>query len=466
VMPFCFSCAQKTPSDGEGSGTETETNVFEEYHRDPGLEYQTFDNRSFRILASTRARDVIYNEEVLSDVINESVHDRNVYVEDVYGVEIVGILRDDINFAVHQSVFSGIAEYDIVENALSEYAVLIDRGELLDLHSIPYLDLSKEWWDADCVENMSVAHSLYFCTGDIMITDEMGCWAITYNRDIATNNNLPNLYELVDAHEWTYDRMYALAAGVSDAAYHDKMDYFSITWGIISENANSYMMWQGSGYQLIVKDKDSDIPAFSPLSESSYDAMVKIYTMQKDKNVTLLDSDIVGVAGDNVDDRIFSEGHALFDVGSMSGVESMREYDMDFGVLPMPKLDDTIPNYYASMNPSQTYAVAIPSNSPDLAFTGYITQVLGCESVDTLLEAYYEKTLVHKGLRKEDDEKMLDLIFQNRVFDLSQVFSWASALMQEIGSVKNTGRLKSLADAYETSINKQINTFLTKHGLA
>ena len=363
------ACAVPEPPVQETKPVGNQPGETDSYHADPGLPSFWFDNKSFTFMGleiverENPARDIIYFEDVQSDMINEAVHDRNIYIEETYGVSIEAAWssREDMPAEVERAINAGLPNCQAMENGIGYYGAMFEKGYLVDLNAMsPYLDLSQAWWDANCYEAMSVCGYLFFATGDIMITDKMATWAISFNRDLITDHNLENPYDLVDSYQWTYDKMYEMAAAVSDAEFHDPEDYFGITWGLCSQVANSYLMWYGCGNTILGKD-ENDIPVTNTLTESAYDAMMDIATMQFDKNVTILQSNIKGVSSffDGTI-KIFQIGHSLFFCGATNMIEWLREYDMDFGVLPMPMADELQKAYYSGISSSQSCALAIP----------------------------------------------------------------------------------------------------------
>ncbi|MBQ7930032.1 MAG: hypothetical protein IJ334_03340, partial [Clostridia bacterium] len=55
-----------------------------------------------------------------------------------------------------------------------------------------------------------------------------------------------------------------------------------------------------------------------------------------------------------------------------------------------------------------------------------ITEALNSHSTDTVLKAYYDVSLTTKYSRDEETGRMLDLIFDNLVYDVSIVYDIAS----------------------------------------
>ena len=458
----------------------TETTEPDTSHPVSGLPAKDYGGQDFRILGRNdqckfwgRARDIVYdNELTTTNSINEAVRDRNQYIEDLYKVNIKGTFVDnETRTAVSRAKDAGRDEYEIVEDAFAVFAQLVDDGLLENLNEFSsYLDFSQSYWNQNCRREMSIGGALYFIQGDILTTDKEGCWSISFNRDLVNNNNaLENPYTLVDSKAWTLDKMYEMGMLVCNASQYAADDYFNITWGVVSSSSNTFYLWQGSGTQLIVKDAVTDLPSLAPLTEGAYDAMISAAKLNFDTSVTLFAENIKGVTDVYFDGatKIFQTGHALFKIGSLSIVEWMREYDTDFGVLPLPKATATQENYYSTTNTNYAFSLAIPTSNQNHEFTAIITQALACESSATLLDAYYDKTLVYKGLRRPEDVRMLDLIFASRLYDLSEAFTWASPLISQIGNVKSESKVKSIRskyDSYKTNIDKSIGAFLEKHG--
>ena len=117
--------------------------------------------------------------------------------------------------------------------------------------------------------------------------------------------------------------------------------------------------------------------------------------------------------------EMFAGGQVLFRTSVFSAIKKLRKYDdgIEFGIVPLPKYDENQENYYS------------PSDS-----------------------AYYETTLKHLDTRDDESEVMLDLIFDNKKFDiganynfggLADMFSQlasagSSDIVSEFESISNT----------------------------
>jgi len=81
---------------------------------------------------------------------------------------------------------------------------------------------------------------------------------------------------------------------------------------------------------------------------------------------------------------------------------------------------------------------------------------------------YYDKTLKLKKMDDPEDERMLDLLFQNRTFDLGAVYDWAgptAGMLQfytsMIGSESSEiiSVYESKRDSFQAAIDATIDTF-------
>lgn len=480
TTPKATSAPKTNVSSSEEQTTEPETT--QSQHAPNNLPSLTFNGEDFRIMANAAigdnaARDIVFLEDVLTNSINEAVRDRNDYIEDTYDVKIKAAWAEsaDDTLAKSRSAHkTNLVLCEFVSTNYNNFGIMIQEGLLVDLNSLKYTDLSQPYWNQNCRNNMSIAHKLFFESGDLLTTDKEGTWSIAFNRDLVNNNpTLRSLYDIVDEGGWTYDVMYQYMKAVCDYESHDPNDQFGITWGSATEPGNTYKMWQGAGTQLIVKDPITDLPMLGEFTDASFNSMILVGNVQYDKTVAILQQDIKNLpaGGGNFEGiiKLFQIGKALFKVGSMSVVEWMRDHDADFGVLPMPKYNEEQKEYFSSQSESFAYAIGMPSVLPvdRRDFASFVIEALCCESTATVLEGYYDKTLKYKGLRKEEDERMLDLVFKNRMYDLTLVFDWAGSLVSDIGNVKTQKQatsIKNKYDKYKGSVEKAINSFLTKNG--
>ena len=115
---------------------------------------------------------------------------------------------------------------------------------------------------------------------------------------------------------------------------------------------------------------------------------------------------------------MFANDQALFFMQLLDLVTYFRDMQTDFGILPLPKLDEEQDRYYSTIGSWHSVFLCAPSVQADAERTGAILEALAYESYKTVTPAYYEKTLVGKYIRDDESREMVDIILSSHVYDL------------------------------------------------
>ena len=139
----------------------------------------------------------------------------------------------------------------------------------------------------------------------------------------------------------------------------------------------------------------------------------------------------------------------LFYLYGLGSIHGMRETDVDFGILPIPKANESQDRYYNNVNYWANAYMCLPRTNGNMERTSVITDVLAAESHYTLRVAYYDIAMKNKMVRDAVSAEMLDLIFENRAYDI--------AIQYTIGNIVDvfcsmfTDGGKEVASKYESS---------------
>ena len=156
----------------------------------------------------------------------------------------------------------------------------------------------------------------------------------------------------------------------------------------------------------------------------------------------------------------FIEGRSLFYGEVMFHVNRLREMADDFGIIPMPKYDEAQEHYITYTNPAGLMLV-IPKTTADVGCTGSVLEAMASLSHTTLTPAYYDNALKGKFARDNDSGAMLDLIFENRVYDLTQIYGWGSMPSSDNAlALKGSSDLASLIAQKQSAIDTSIEKFV------
>ena len=431
-----------------------------------------FNGYEFSILANSTAynphwfsRD-IYVEEETGETINDAVYSRNRAIEEKYNITIKGAFTANQFNDAKKSILAGDNAYDVYSIPLQgATASLAQASMLVNLKDVPYVDLEKPWWDQKANEQLSIANKLMFTINDLLIIDKDALFIFLFNKDVIQEMGLEDPYQLVRDGKWTVDKMWDMAKVVTRDINGDGIMDDSDRYGLISQTHTMHGNVVGAGHFVITKDKD-DLPVLNitdPMIQESYAKWIEI---KNDRVNTIVAQDYSSKYADIWDQQLqmLNEKRGLWLYTGMNRVTLLREMECNFGILPNPKHDESQKEYYNAVHAWCTTAISIPITS-DLERTGMILEALTAESYYTLRPAYYDISLKSKLMRDDESGEMLDLIFNNRCYDLGHVYNWGGIfdMFGTITQQKSTNFVSAyekLLPRVETAMQKTIDEII------
>ena len=484
LVPTLASCSDNTPAETKETTAQQETSQTAESTDASADESETEDERIKPNIPESadfggdditflhwynpawtetvrQSRD-IYAEGITGEAINDAVYNRNVKIEDAYKVKIALQLEQstDIASMVGQQVTAGDSTYDVVYQILSAAPALIQKSYFHNLFNVPNIDLEKPWWDQNSISSLSTMGILPLVSTSINVNDKDATAALAFNKTIAENNQLEDLYTLVREGKWTYDKLTEMA----EATYNDSNGDGTMTpddvYGFLGGRDVIDSLYHGSGSQFITKNEN--------------DEFVFTFGTERDVDVISKGIDIVNSSwyfnhhawkdqSDILYRQIFETGHGLFFWMRLDDVTNMRAGDADFGIIPIPKYEEAQDKYYSLVSQHTTGLMSIPITcaGDELSMVGMVLEALAAESHYTLIPEYIETSLKTKNSRDAESADMLDIILGNRVFDPMNVYSFANfgdAIMDAADA--NNKDMASLIKSKEKLVNKSIEKVL------
>ena len=420
----CSDAGDKTGTTADPSGTaETEPDETRVY---PDLPDVKFDGYEFRmahweISGATILYDLDADEET-GDIINDSVYKRNLAIEENYNVQISAdyLNHADLINTCTKTVRAGDLPYDVYFPRTYESTQLVQQGVLLDLHTLPYIDWDKPWWDSQSVAELSLSGMLPMVEGDITLMDKSATACIFYNKKVQKDNAIEDLYQLVYRNEWTLDKMVSLSRSVTADLNGDSVLDGNDRWGVVAYDDWTYIMLHGSDCRYASKDEnDSPIIAFD--NERTFTVAQKILDLMWDETFFLHTNKL---AGGPTPIAMMAADQMLFYVERIVVTEKLRAVESDFGILPVPKFDENQKNYGHSVSIHNSGILTVPLNAVELEMTGILLEALAAESRYVVIPAYYDIVLKDKYTRDAESVDMLDTILGNRVYDLGEFYQF------------------------------------------
>lgn len=414
LLASLAACGSDTPetSDSTGSSADETTEV-------PEVKYD-FGGRDYRILCRTDRSYEFDIDESTGDIVDDAVWERNMRVENNYNISIKPITADGNwsnreNFIglITSSVLSGDDEYDLVAGYNGYITTLITQGCLSDL-SKSGIDFSNPWWYSGFNDNVSIGGKMFFCLGDASLTMWENLEVVYFNRGLIADFKLDSPYELVNNDEWYFDTMRKMCAAVSSDLDQNSVYDDNDRWGMIFYNIRDLAVYLGNSYCSFNKD---GYPVLSLYSERMVDAYSKLYEFLNPSNEA---HQFVP----DVDQKVFTEGRALFFQAPLRYAELMRTSEVDFGMVPFPKYDANQDRYYTTVVDDLS-VFCVPVSIKDLSYSGLILDALCRESSELVIPKYYDQALKYKYTRDNESEEMLNVARDSIWFDFGFIYSQA-----------------------------------------
>ena len=388
-------------------------------------------------------RDVLAEEEN-GDGVNDAVYRRNMIIMDMFNCTIAEQKYNESSAllaGIKKSVDSGDGQFDAAYIRFGPNLNALSTGNYLhDLTRTANIDLTRPWWDQNCIAQTSIAGRLFAVAGDIEILDKGAINAFVFNKQLWVNYQIENLYSLVKEGKWTLDKLLELSKQISeDLDGNGQMDE-NDRYGLLYYRDSIPAFLTGTD-EYIAKKDENDLPYMSFNSEKLYNSLEAIYDVIYDENVAFHSMRAFGDAGFEAGGvKMFQDAQVLLMYIRMTEIEPLRGMETDFGILPFPKYDENQKNYMSLVNAVVGSALAIPSTAdPDIS--GAVLEAMAYESRYTLLPAYYDVMLKTKISRDSDSEEMLNIIFGNKTYDLGGIYAFGgieTELMYHTVDLKRT----------------------------
>ncbi len=401
------------------------------------------------------------------DIMNDAVYERNVEVEERFNIKISKEVNSDYLNMFRNSVLAGEDSWDVLDaNAMETAKNSAEYG--LSADDLPYIDLTRDWWDLEVIEKSALGGKNYALSGDINLVDDDSLWVIYFNKRLAEEYKVGDLYQMVWDGKWTFDALKKAAAGATSDINGDGALDYNDQWGFVaSSNHALSMLWSGGG-MLGTLNKDGTMEMALD-SARNVDVFTKIFDVFSDKaSVMVIDRDIPGKVGDltnwNYSYQMFGEGRSLFFGYCLYTLPNFRDMEDEFGYLPCPKYDESQKEYASIMQSWVGTALLVPKSASDPERTSIILEAMASSAKHYITPAYYDVVLTRKYSRDDESSAIIDLLRNNRQFDLVYTYNFGNirSMNKVLIADSNTiaSSLASLKDATKSAYEEAYKAVL------
>lgn len=397
--------------------------------------------------------DFIATEEN-GDVINDATYKRNLWLEENYGFTLNAEYSADTSCnELLTYVLAGEDSYDAYF-PMGKYAgSAASQGLLYNLYDLKYLDLENDCWNHMFTDSLEIAGKIFYATGAISTNSYDAVRVFFFNKTMADKYQLEDPYQLVRDGKWTFDKFNEMAVKCADDINGDTEmtaeDQFGLSW----QTTIGTLCFIYGADERVIKNDSNGLPVLNLESER----FTEVFTKVRD---TLSDHNVFYNASDDTYLQMFYEERSLFSTEVLEVAKRLRPYDVDFGILPLPKWNEEQDEYVQYVDTWCISPVTVPKTNTNLDRTGFIIQAIAEASQEFLVEPYYETVLSEKALRDRESVEMLDIVMNNFVLDNVDMFQWGN-ITNNLRNAMNTDLdLASFVASNKSTIEEQMNKTL------
>ncbi len=474
TLTACGDSSAETTADAAGEQTPAETAAGEQEpeYTAPALDLQGDELHILNFEDLWNMYIHIDHEAMTGDALNDLVYERNRAAEEQFNftlVEDVVTYRGwstgfiDISDALINDIIAGTNTYDAAYMCISQRMELITKNYLLDLATIDSLQIDREWWHTFLNDTLLINGKQYIASGALNLMPYDGMTSIFFNKQMHTDYGLDNYYDMVREGTWTLDKLITDCETVANPNSDGTWNYSETgdaSYGIATHHDFPAHFLYGSGIEYVTEENGEY--SFNIESDRLYAAAERISDLFDTTNGVSVGSSGTGATNFEV---IFGAGRSIFLMDELKGGITLRDSEVDFGLLPAPKFTEDQEDYVTDLT-MRTMFYCMPVSNTRANETGIVIDALTYASYKDVVPQYYDGYLAHKGLRDEDSYEMLQIMTDTMCMDIGMAYGWCTDFIVSMnGAIVKRSPLASLIQAnqekIETAIDEFIGTYLS-----
>ena len=478
-VPVLFGCSNnsadpaetgpadiQTPSADIAPEEEEELSPLEQRARIPdNLPENNFDGREFTVCTEERKFYEIFSEDLNGEATNDSVYQRNVRIEDRFNAKITALANAAPYDDVIKVVTSGTQAYDVVGFVNYKTYTPVSAGVLYNWLDIPHVDLTQPWHNHLANGDATINGKLFGIDSDLSISTLLYTYGIFFNYQIMDQYGFSSqdLYDIVFEGKWTVDKLREISSGIwqdlNGDGKHDQDDIHG--YAVTATQVNTHDVWLAAldiSPVLTVSGADEfEVTFFSDRTVSCLEKVNALYHESE--------GSFFGGSDWRQVPAWFANGKvAMTQLYFGETTESLTEMEDTYGILPLPKFEETQEGYYTNCWDQFTvFAVPLTMPESDGEFVGTMYEVMCAESYKTVFPAYYDVALKSRYSAEPATAEVVDLIMAGRKLDFTFQFGEKLSSLPYIFRqmvVANDTAVASKYKKIQKSLNKQIQKVL------
>lgn len=442
-----------------------------------------FEGKTFTILAREDGFNSDTEHEITADeneteTVNQAVYNRNAKIENRFGCKISPYFipggwddKDTFTNTMKNSIMSNSQAFDLIMGYQAYMAELGLNEYYANMYDpdFKYLDFNADYYYSDIIKELTVNNQLYYLVGDYSLSYLENLYVLYFNKDMANDLNISDLYATVREGKWTIEKLIEYSRLAYEDTDGDGYKTPDDTFGFITKYSNSSdALFSEFDVQPTTTDEKGR-PVFNMDSSKVVSILERMITFCEEDCAYSFPNTSLSPIGETTEDNIFMDGRALFYPERTFYAELFRNVETDFGIIPFPKWNEEQAGYYTQSQNSYSVAI-IPADCPDKAFTGAMLEALTAETANEggVTDAYYDIALKDKYSRDDESGEMLDIVRAGAKINFGYFHAVplgsATQIFRTLLEKKMTTFVSYWAEN-ENGYNRSLNKILKTYGL-
>lgn len=364
------------------------------------------------IIAVVDANTVCPNFESTDAVIIARSDVRRA-VEEKYNAIILQNVTDAASMltAAKEAYNSDMYYADLISIPQSQLGAFHAEGILANMNSLPFTDYTAEYYDQSINGSARLGGIQFAVSGAANLNpDYLSC--IYFNRTLADQCGLEDVYTLVKEGKWTWDKLGELALTAKSAnSSVTGLGAFAQTAALVDLAASSQDIVYVSGTESSAPIVDFLGNAQAERAKKAVDTMYRLL---------FTDGTYSKTAGNDTR-ALFSSGTLLFTADTLDYMTQISSGSVEWGILPMPKQDEAQNSYISPLSADAPIFCAL-ANTPSYETSGLLLEALNAAAHDYIADVYMNDRIDYH-LRDTQSVYMLEYIIDGAASDFAHMFA-------------------------------------------
>ena len=464
------------PADS-GNGDDSDSNIVDDKPVEVDMDMQGFTFEALARVTEWFANEVTA-EDGTGDQILQAVYDRNWEVEEKYNCMMSQTFIDENEWTTwRNSVSSGEGTFKYSLNHMMQTASEALSGTMLNLKTLPYVNLEAAYWNQSMNKELTIGNKLYFTANEFCTSSVYFTWLMIFNMRMCQERDI-DVYGMIDDGTWTIDNLYNIVSQSYEDDGNATVDFASDTFGLTS-HWNTVMTNYIFAFEIPVVHIDSNnqvIVDFNDANTPMVTAVEKVYDLfynSANGGHIMTDAEqsanYSGLLHDNALCTKFSTNTALFTNTRLLGLETLRTADVQYGIIPFPKFNEEQTEYHSHVDGRGSLLFVpytLPANEYD--YVGLLLDVLAQKTKEDVMPVIQNAALIGRYSEDSDAYRCLEMTMNGRTYAFAYVFNsilktstpyWSIVNIIKAGSNSFTDYWKAKSRVAEREINSAMSKY-------